>query len=651
MRLSFLLPAVLVLAIACDGASDTDVHTDTDVDTDTDTDTDSDTQAPNDPPTISATTPASPASGRIEVALLIADAQEDAVSLSVQWSSDGSTWQPATAGSVVAGLPTRTGGQAHSFFWNSAQDVFDNRQVQLRLVADDGQAPSEPAVTQPFEVQNAGVGVRGLRISELDLGEVDQVEVHNSTDAALSLGGYRLLWTDDEQGQDGSFTLPAFSLGAGERVLLREKSGTDTSTVLHLGGNINWSNDPGDAGGSVALVDADEHGIDFVRWGGSAAVWPNGTAWNEEEPLPLPTFHAVLSRIDDLDSQSTDDWCVGAPSPAEPHATCLQDGREAGLLLAEVSVDDPSDAFELVNTGTSAVDLTNWVAVEGPGEAHRLPPYLLEPGDRVWITEDEDEAERPGRLLWSELAAELDWAPDEPGSLALRDPLGNPIDFVRWGGSTDRAEAPDVWLEDEALPAPVVQGLVVVRTSETDTDKAADWCLGRPSPTGSAADCLSPASPGDVWINEIMVGVPDTVELTPGAASTVDLVGWRVVFDGGSARLPDGALLSSSVPYVTLDDDGTFTDAAPEFHTDVNIDWAQEAPGFAVLEDAFGNPIDFVRWGDSSRAVPAGLSFDGQAPEVWADTLSLSRQDVDSDSGDDFCIAGPTLLSDNEICE
>ena len=204
--------------------------------------------------------------------------------------------------------------------------------------------------------------------------------------------------------------------------------------------------------------------------------------------------------------------------------------------------------------------------------------------------------------------------------------------------------------EDEALPPPVVQGTTLARTTPEDTDRAADFCLARPTPSRPEAACLDEGAPGDVWINELTMGIPDSAELTLGTATSVDLLGWKLIYDGGSYRLGEGAMLTSRVPYVLVDDDSG-VDSPPRYRAADNIDWAATEGGFATIEDAFGNPIDFVRWGDSTQAVPAGLSFTGSAPAVPDDASALSRQGVDDDRGDDFCITSPTPLSDNAGCE
>jgi hypothetical protein len=83
-----------------------------------------------------------------------------------------------------------------------------------------------------------------------------------------------------------------------------------------------------------------------------------------------------------------------------------------------------------------------------------------------------------------------------------------------------------------------------------------------------------------------------------------------------------------------------------EFFFGQNIPWANNGSGSCALKNQSGTGIDFMRWGSSTQAPPAGTSwFTPNAPLPPTGSLNLGRGllSTDSDSGSDWSLQNGTL--------
>lgn len=99
----------------------------------------------NGPPTASLTTPSSPQSGNISASYMLADAESDTCSITVQWRPDGgSTWNnvtPGPGGDGSSNLTASPGGTSHTFVWASGSDIVNanNVNVKIRIIPRDSE--------------------------------------------------------------------------------------------------------------------------------------------------------------------------------------------------------------------------------------------------------------------------------------------------------------------------------------------------------------------------------------------------------------------------------------------------------------------------------------------------------------------------------
>lgn len=147
-------------------------------------------------------------------------------------------------------------------------------------------------------------------ISELDLGDTDQVELYNAGDFEADLSG----WTVEASAPPYAtvtLTLPSFRLPAGSFVVLSEASGLNTASNLYFNKNISWANGKD---GACSLKDSKGGGVDFVRWGNSSEPVPGGTAFNGPNPASPPTGRNLARKFSEADSDSGSDWTAQTSS-------------------------------------------------------------------------------------------------------------------------------------------------------------------------------------------------------------------------------------------------------------------------------------------------------------------------------------------------
>jgi len=117
----------------------------------------------NTPPTATLSTPAGTMSGNIPINYFLADAESNACSISVLYSTNGGTsWQAATmgpAGDGIIGLSSSLSGMAHMYLWDSITDGVGLSAlvstVRIRITPSDDFSPGTYGETSSFSVDNS----------------------------------------------------------------------------------------------------------------------------------------------------------------------------------------------------------------------------------------------------------------------------------------------------------------------------------------------------------------------------------------------------------------------------------------------------------------------------------------------------------------
>jgi hypothetical protein len=114
----------------------------------------------NQPPSASVFTPLGTQTGDVTISYALIDANSDACSVAVQYSTNGgSTWASATkaasGGDGTTALASSPAGTSHTFVWASAADLVNanNSSVKIRITPSD-LAEGTPATTNAFTVNN-----------------------------------------------------------------------------------------------------------------------------------------------------------------------------------------------------------------------------------------------------------------------------------------------------------------------------------------------------------------------------------------------------------------------------------------------------------------------------------------------------------------
>ena len=546
-------------------------------------------------------------------------------------------------------------GRLLTFVWNSAQDVpgdVDGVSVCFQGMSDSGLG--NLACTTPFDVRNGDPGAAFLKINEVDTGDEDAVELVNTGPDPVDVSGYIFTWTDDSNTFDDHILPDGTIIGPGELLLLRENVGpTNIAGLVYLGSNINWS---GLTGGSAAFLDQVGNGIDFVRWGGSTTPPDPPAIWTESGGV-LPTVAGgdiTLSRVAP-DTDDAADWCLTLPTLWSANDPCLvfQDVPPGDLVINEMATGIP-DWVEVVNTSGGSIELLGmrlqWTSPMDGG-LFTLPAYLLPPGGRVVIMDDQG-APGPGIIVGQ---GNIGWgAFVGGGSVTLTDGNGNPVDFVRWG--MDMVPVPSGLTFDDSmgnLPT-IAETVTLGRIPDgMDTDSALDFCVTENTEGVANTACLPDSSSVTLILTEIGVGIPDWVEVTNVGATTADLLGWRFIwqrppggggFQAGILSMPAYSLAPGERVVIADDTLGLMNELVFTGFVN-NIRWGGMAGfgGAAGLYDPPGNNADYVLWGTSAIMPFPGVIWSEPgggipAPGGNPDTVNRDETVGDNDVDTDWCI-------------
>jgi len=113
----------------------------------------------NTAPSITYTSPDTWNTGDTTITYSLTDADSDTNTLTVQYSTDNSTWSSATAGvggDGTTGLATSSGGTSHTFVWDTATDLSttEDSTVYIKITPSDGGGGLTAYTTDAFGIDN-----------------------------------------------------------------------------------------------------------------------------------------------------------------------------------------------------------------------------------------------------------------------------------------------------------------------------------------------------------------------------------------------------------------------------------------------------------------------------------------------------------------
>ncbi len=332
-------------------------------------------------------------------------------------------------------------------------------------------------------------------VTELDTqGQYDKVEILNSTDGRVEMGGWILLWDGGDLGS-GQMPIPSFGIDAGQRVVLQDNglAGRFHAGILDLGQNLNID---GLIPTALGLQDPYGRVLDFVAAGGSLVRWLD---WTDAGPTPMPgpdpssavPGPTLARRPGDPDTNSSADFCLTEDNMGTGATACLAPmGIE--LVITEVMPGRP-DWVEIYNPGSDPVDLGDvYLSYTAPYYGGAVGDFLLsgtlEPGGLVVISE-RDIATVTGEIVVDE---NISLGSDGDGSVTLRDYHGFGIDFMMFGEPAGTPLWPDVWTGlgyDKYAEDSDDISIQRYPHDAADTDTRDDWCWAAPSPMAPNNPC------------------------------------------------------------------------------------------------------------------------------------------------------------------
>jgi len=115
-----------------------------------------------------------------------------------------------------------------------------------------------------------------IMINEITVGNVDMIELYNYGSTDIVLQDYTLTGYSDDLESAVVFSLYAYTLDAGDYVVLDERFKQFIPFHIFFNNPLPWS--LGQSGAAV-LADANGYGLDFIRWGDSAIPPLLNTTW------------------------------------------------------------------------------------------------------------------------------------------------------------------------------------------------------------------------------------------------------------------------------------------------------------------------------------------------------------------------------------
>ncbi|WP_223626491.1 lamin tail domain-containing protein [Microbacterium sp. EST19A] len=349
-------------------------------------------------------------------------------------------------------------------------------------------------------------------INEVDSQPADWVEFHNPGDAALDISGYEI--RDNSDDHRWQF-LPGTSIDAGAFLVVEE------GTIGLVDGVETAFRDPIGIGSADRIRLYDTVGTmidDTLPWNGHAAIDGDFAA-------------ATLARCPDGEGA----FLLAHPTPGAANSCVIPD-----VVINEIeSNGDTTDWVEVVNTGTTAVDLSGWTVMDNDPNGHGAETTPLPTGTTL----------APGAFFVFDQPANFIFGLGNGDTVTIRDASGNTVDEHVYP-----AHADGVWARcadgtgEFADLAVSTKGLrnacgnpVRINEVESNGGSPDDW-IELVNPTTAALDVSGIVVKDD----------DDTHAYTIPAGTTIDAGGYLVIEreplgfglgGGDSVRLFDGELL------------------------------------------------------------------------------------------------------------
>ncbi|WP_136055439.1 lamin tail domain-containing protein [Microbacterium sp. K24] len=349
-------------------------------------------------------------------------------------------------------------------------------------------------------------------INEVDSQPADWVEFHNPGDDALDISGYEI--RDNSDDHRWRF-LPGTTIAAGAFLVVEE------GTIGLVDGVETAFRDPIGIGSAdrIRLYDAGGTMIDdTLPWSGHAAIDGDFAA-------------ATLARCPDGEGA----FLLAHPTPGAANSCVIPD-----VVINEIeSNGDTTDWVEVVNTGTTAVDLSGWSVMDNDPNGHAAETTPLPVGTTL----------APGAFFVFDQPADFVFGLGNGDTVTIRDASGNTVDEHVYAAHADGVWARCADGTGEFVDLAVsTKGLrnacgnpVRINEVESDGGSPDDW-IELVNPTTAELD-----------VSGIVVKDDDDAHASAiPAGTTIDAGGYLVIerdalgfgLGGGDAvRLFDGELL------------------------------------------------------------------------------------------------------------
>ena len=349
-------------------------------------------------------------------------------------------------------------------------------------------------------------------LNEDDSQPADWVEFHNPGDAALDISGYEI--RDNSDDHRWQF-LPGTTIDAGAFLVVEE------GTIGLVDGAETAFRDPIGIGSAdrIRLYDAGGTMIDdTLPWDGHAAIGGDFSA-------------ATLARCPDGEGV----FLLAHPTPGAANSCVMPD-----VVINEIESNaDTTDWVEVVNTGTTAVDVSGWSVMDSDPTGHAAETTPLPAGTIL----------APGAFFVFDQPANFVFGLGNGDTVTIRDANGNTVDEHVYAAHADgvwarcadgNGEFTDLAVSTKGLRN-ACGNPVRINEVESDGGSPDDW-IELVNPTTAALD-----------VSGIVVKDDDDAHAYAiPAGTTIDAGGYLVIEreplgfglgGGDSVRLFDGELL------------------------------------------------------------------------------------------------------------
>lgn len=257
------------------------------------------------------------------------------------------------------------------------------------------------------------------------------------------------------------------------------------NTTIPAGGSIIFSGqDLGDTEGTLAIYNTNSFTdtsaiVDFVQWGANVLgdrenIAVDAGLWTANEFVDISALQDGNAIEYDGDGVSASDWAVQT-NPSLGPITPAPAGAKGDIIIKELSFDSDAsnDRFEIVNNGSSPVDISSWILCPAIG--------VYPPISSLTIVQGSTTIPAGGSVIFSgqdlgntggTLALYIDNSFSSPASI---------VDFVQWGSNVgnDResvAVSANLWVSGEFVDITSFQPGNSIEFDGTGIS-ASDWAV------------------------------------------------------------------------------------------------------------------------------------------------------------------------------